>query len=150
MFKKALSGAALALVLSAAPAAATELFVKGGTHLNCRVGPSTAHHVIKVLQPKQSVKLLNHHHGWAKVRAHHAVCWASKSHLTHDPHAHHAPKKVVKHAPKKHHKPAPKCHFHKPIITLNVDYEHHGAFKTGKCSPYAYGKIEPKKHVQKW
>ena len=146
MFKSALSGAVLAMALSTAQAAATELFVKDGNNLNCRVGPSTAHHVIKVLQPKQSVKLLNHHNGWAKIRAHHAVCWASKAHLTTDPHRHQAPKHVAK----KHPKPAPKCHYPKPVITLNVDYAHHGAFKTGECSAYAYGKIEPKKHVQKW
>ena len=152
MLKKTLSLAAVALALAASPAAATELFVKKGVSLNCRVGPSSSHHVVKVLHPAQSVKLIDHHAGWAQVRAHHAVCWAAKSYLTDDLHKHHAPKKaapkkVHKPAPKKH-KPAPKCH-HKPIIILNVDYDHHGPFNVGPCSHYGMGKIEPKKHVQK-
>lgn len=96
------AAASLLLALAAVPAGATELFVKNGVSLNCRVGPSTQHHVVKVLHAKQNVKVLEHYHGWARVKADHAVCWASASFLTshaHSAHRHasHAPKHYQPH-----------------------------------------------------
>ncbi|MEM6478839.1 MAG: SH3 domain-containing protein [Pseudomonadota bacterium] len=137
---KMIAASMLTLGLLSSQAAAADLFVKHGTNLNCRTGPSTKHVVVAVLAPKQPVTTLSHYEGWTKVRASKVTCWTVKSFLTADPH--HVPKKpkVIRHAKKAHvphkfHKP--KCVKH-PVLTVHPDHRYASHIPT-HCTGIAIG-----------
>ena len=140
MFRYFCAGAVALAALTASPVAASEMYVKSA-NLDCRVGPSTGHHIVSTLQRQSAVKLVDQYDGWASVRAGGAVCWVKKASLAATKEAAAKPAVKVKKVAKATKRHAPSCHYPKPVIILNPDYGHHGAFNTGKCSPYGYGRI---------
>lgn len=110
-----LSAAVFALIALAATSALAgqTMYVKPGVHLNARSGPSTSHHVVKVLSPGMAVTAIAHKGWWVKIKHGHGHAFVSKKFLTSHAPSHGWGKAQV------HHAPAPQVHY-KPQVTYKA------------------------------